>query len=60
MKLEINLIQFLLFYLTNIGAEAFMEIEKPNEQLLYLEKQDAARRVDAAADYLGHNGAKFF
>ena len=37
-----------------------MEIEKPNEQLLYMEKQDAARRVDAAADYLGHYRAKFF
>ena len=37
-----------------------MEIEKPNEQLLYLAKQDAALRVDAAANYLGHNGVKFF
>ena len=48
------------FFLIWIGAEAFMEIEKPNEQLLYMEKQDAARRVDAAADYLGHFRAKSF
>ena len=48
------------FSLISIGAEAFIEIENPNEQLLYMEKQDAARRVDAAADYLGHYRVKSF
>ena len=59
MKALMNLTWF-FFSLISIGAEAFMEIEKPNEQLLYMEKQDAARRVDAAADYLGHYRAKSF
>ena len=40
-------------YYVNKGAEAFISLEYDNEMKLYAEKQDAARRVDDAANYLG-------
>ena len=45
---HINLLIF-----QNTGAEAFIELEYPHEMELFAEKQAAAHRVDAAADYLG-------
>ena len=51
-KIHLNSKSVICFLLFFTGANIYIGIETPNEQLLYAEKQKVARKVDASADYL--------